>query len=151
MRVLGLRNIVTDLSQWRFLIFYDFDGVSPDWAFIDNMFARLECSYIAYQTKHGFHLVGLTPLTACDHVYLFTMLQEMYPNYYSGQTIRLSRKPEENQTPLFCKRNYGSVIPNLYNIFAKRFGLPFALDDRKQAVPSNKWRLVFEHYSTGKV
>lgn len=151
MRCLGLRNIVTDRTRWRHLLFYDFDDHSPDWAFIDALMGAMHVSYIAYQTKHGFHLVGLTPLEMADHYYLFLKLQEKWPSFYVGQTIRLTPKADEMQTPLFCKRQYGPVIPHLYNLFARRFGLPMMSDDRRQAVPTNKWKLVFERYSTEKI
>lgn len=151
MRVIGLRNIVTTKDRWYYLVFYDFDGYIPDWMQIADKSRFYRLSYILYKTKHGAHYVSFTPLTITRYASIFDNFDEQYGGYFSGQTIRLSRKADEEQSLVFYNLTNGEVIPQIYNIFSKRFKLA-PLPVYKTAVPtSKKYQIVFERYETDKV
>lgn len=149
MRAIGLGNTVTHPDGWDFLIFYDVDGDREEADKVNDCFESFkEVSYIAYSTKHGYHFVGLSPVNAdywgCAHAVLQTVSRQ----YYSGRTIRLSRKDEEHQELYVCRIRDGThVIPNLYGIYAKRFGIA---DLPQQFWASKKYKLLFETYHTKK-
>lgn len=137
--------MVTDGKQWKYLVFYDVDNPSEGdiRRIIDAMEAFL-ISYILYKTKHGIHLVTLTPLTIENYSLVFGLLQLEVPEYYAGQTIRLSRKQGETQELISYNLEY-EVIPNLSNLYRKRFPqLPEFHND-------GIWHLVFEKYWSKKV
>lgn len=138
-KILGLRNIVTTSEQWYYLLLYDFDQPVNERE-IASFSHNRKLSYILYKTKHGSHYVGLTPISAMQWGLHFDAMSQIYPNYYSGQTIRLSRKEDEQQILISLNRDY-QVISNLYNIFASRFGF----DKMKVEFPM-KYRLVMEKY-----
>jgi len=142
-KIIGLRNIVTDKETWKYLLFYDID--SPSKADIKHLIEyldELKCiSYIMYSTKAGLHVVGLTPLNSSMWGVIFAQLQMKFPEYYSGQTIRLSRKEGEKQELICCNLEYPVVI-NLYNIYQKRF----PKIDYELFPTEEHWSLVFEKY-----
>ena len=120
-KVIGLRNIVTDGKQWKYLLFYDLDNPAEiDVEDVNGWFETFNISYLLYKTKNGIHAIGLTPLPINQYASMFGLLREHIPEYYSGQTIRLSRKEGETQELLFYNLDY-PVIGNLYNIYIKRF------------------------------
>ena|SRR5688572_19426177 len=120
-RFIGLRNIVTSKNDWKYLLNYEIDGHDESKCLaIIAYYSRVETSYICYKTKHGFHFIGLTPMNAQKWGYHFETLQNIVPEYYSGQTIRLSLKEGEKQELI----HYSFVYPaiwRLYMIFRKRF------------------------------
>lgn len=149
MRLLGLRHDVITKEDVKYLLFYDFDEHVQDDAIaqeVDMIMREYNISFIFYKTKHGYHLIGLTPLDAMQWANVFTRLKEQYPNYYGGIVIRISRKKEEVQELLQLEQNYGEVIPNLYNLYCTRFNLP-KKDWKKEFA---KYLLVFEKYRTEK-
>ena len=157
-KVIGLRNIVTDGNQWKYLLFYDLDN--PPLGNIEVVHSWMETfgiSYIIYKTKNGIHAVGLRPLSIAQYAGMFKCLQEDIPEYYSGQTIRLSRKEGETQELLFYNLNYRPIILNLFNIYEKRFTqLKQWFNERQQkllveSIFIGNWRLVFEKFWTSKV
>jgi len=147
-KVIGLRNIVTDGKQWKYLLFYDLDRpTEEDIDILHDYMQTFAISYLIYKTKNGIHAVGLTPLAISQYAGMFLCLQEDIPEYYSGQTIRLSRKEGETQELLSFNLGY-PVIINLLSIYRKRFPhLPIKHD--KDVLEG--WRLVFEKFWTSKV
>jgi hypothetical protein len=137
-------------EEIKYLVFYDIDNhTRNEQAMIEDIDAlmHINCmSYIFYKTKHGYHLVALTPVNALKWGVVFTELQNKYPEYYSGIVIRLSRKAEEKQELLKIVLTYGEVIPNLYNLYCDRFGL----QKRPWVKSMSKHLLVFERYRTEK-
>jgi hypothetical protein len=149
-KIIGLRNIVTDKETWKYLLFYDID--SPSKADIEQLIEyldELKCiSYIMYSTKAGLHVVGLTPLNSSMWGVILAQLQMRFPEYYSGQTIRLSRKAGEKQELIYHNLEY-PILPNLYSIYFKRLKLPplYDLESEQVFATINKhWSLVFEKY-----
>lgn len=103
-----------------------------------------QCSYLLYSTKNGYHVVGLSPSSLLKCTYVFNELDKEFGTYFSGQTIRVSLKEGEKQNLIEFK-DYGNIIPNLFNMYADRFKLP------KMEVPfPKKYYLVFEKYWTDK-
>jgi len=145
-RLIGLRHTVCANDDWYYLVFYDIDNRSElyahELAFIDNTMSTYGISYIVYKTKHGFHILGLTPVTATEWANVFTSLKGLFNSYYSGNVLRLSRKENEVQQLISIKKDYGYIIPNLYNLFAQRFNYP-KLPWIKE---TSKYLLVFEKY-----
>jgi hypothetical protein len=150
-KIIGLRNIVTDKETWKYLLFYDID--SPTEADIKNLVEyldELKCiSYIIYSTKAGLHVVGLTPLNSSMWGVIFAQLQIRFPEYYSGQTIRLSRKENEKQELIYSNLEY-PIIPNLLELYSKRFfqneSKAFFEEFQENLIYDNHWSLVFERY-----
>lgn len=147
-RLIGLRNITCTKEDWYYLVFYDFDKplTQTEIDEIDNTMHNWEISYILYRTKHGFHLVGLSPVTSSVWGSLFGYLKDLFHEYYAGQTIRLSRKKDEIQELIVCNTTYGEVIPNLYNLYCDRFNLKKMPWNRE----TSRYLLVFEKYRSMK-
>lgn len=146
MKQIGLRFDVIAKDDVYYLLFYDIDAdITPEQdAMIDRIMEVHNISYILYKTKGGYHLVGLTPLNIIQHASVFAQLKRVFNSYYGGVVIRLSRKRDEEQRLIRIVGWYGEVIPNLFNLYASRFGL--------QKKPWNKitskYLLVFEKYRT---
>lgn len=137
---IGLRNTVTDGEQWKYLLFYDKDN-PVDLGLLQETLKGCQSSYVMYSTKNGLHLVGLTPLNGYEWACEFETLQTVQKEYYSGSTIRLSRKHGENQKLISYNLDY-PVMSNLYSIYMKRFeSLPGTLSNE-----ISNYRLVFEKY-----
>ena len=149
-RILGLRKPVCAKEDWYYLVFYDIDKekelTQSDLEQINMIMLTHKCSYLVYKTKHGYHIIGLTPLTAIQWANTFTALKFYFQSYYSGDTIRLSRKKDETQVLVRKVTEFGEVIPNLYNLYADRFNYPKLPWTRETA----KYLLVFEKYRSEK-
>ena len=123
-KVIGLRNIVTikdPLPRWDYLLFYDKDDATKN--DIQEIIEYLDIrnmSYIIYKTKAGIHVIGLTPMNSEHWGLIFQTLQKLVPEYYSGQTIRVSRKQNETQSLIYYNFNY-PLIYNLAMMYKKRF------------------------------
>ena len=148
-RYIGLRNIVTSKQDWKYLLFYEIDGHDDHKELqILSIFNRFETSYIAYQTLNGYHFVGLTPINAQQWGQWFTILQNTVPEYFSGQTLRLSLKEGETQRLVSYSTQY-PYLERLANMYIRRFNIP------KNEVPTfgemPKYSCVFEKYWTTKI
>jgi len=147
-RLLGLRHDIIAKDDVYYLLFYDIDGhaLTPQQLdFIDTALSEYNISYFIIKTKNGYHIIGLTAMTPMIWGILFTRLKGMLKSYYGGIVIRLSRKQDEKQE-LIAFKEYGEIIPNLYNLYANRFGL-----DKKPWIKElSKYLLVFEKYRTEK-
>lgn len=142
-KIIGLRNIITNGKEWKYLIFYDVDN--PSEGDIKNIIDFMEIqqvSYIIYSTKHGIHLIGLTPLNAIKWVSIHNGLLGLVPEYFSGQTIRVSLKEGEKQELIMTNLHY-PLITNLYKIYRKRFDIP---DIQFMELMIEDYHLVFEKY-----
>lgn len=142
-RYIGLRNIClnTLTEEWRYLLFFELDDYQTAREFpVFDMFNDM--SYVCYETKHGYHWVGLTPLTADVWGEKFAKLINMTKHKYAGQTIRLSRKDNENQRLLHYDFTH-PTISNLFRIYQNRF--------RISEYPHhvlNQYRCVYEWYTS---
>lgn len=147
-KLIGLRNIVCTKEDWYYLIFYDIDNPITQEQIdkIDYVMQGAGVSYMLYKTKHGYHVVGITPLNAEYWADIFQSLKDTFHSYYSGNVIRLSRKKDEQQELIVCNTTYGEVIPNLYNLYCDRFGLKKLPWTRE----TSKYLLVFEKYRSVK-
>ena len=147
-KVIGLRNIVTikdPLPRWDYLLFYDKDDATPEDIYNIIKYLNLgtmNMSYIIYRTKGGIHVIGLTPMNAENWGIAFQHLQYLTPEYYSGQTIRVSRKQNETQSLIYYNLNY-PVIYRLYLMYQKRF--PELQPSYEEKFLYN-YKLVFEKY-----
>lgn len=95
---LGLRNIVmsnTDPPHWKYLLLYEIDGL--DHLGVQEVYDKLDTSYIIYSTKNGYHFLGVTPLPALAWGSYFQMLHNRFGEFFSGQTLRFSAKPNEKR------------------------------------------------------
>jgi hypothetical protein len=149
-RFIGLRNIVTSRSQWKYLFLYEIDGTDPDYRVISMIatVSKMETSYVVYRTKNGYHLVGLTPINAQKWGYWFQTMQNSIPEYFSGQTLRLSLKEGEKQELIYYSFRY-PYLERLARIYIKRFGI------KKEDIPlfgsPPAYSCVFEKYWTEKI
>ena len=154
MTVIGLRNCVTTKREWKYLVFYDFDvplvSDLPKMDLIDMLARNENMSYIYYMTKHGAHFVSFTPFDILMYARRFELFKSLFGGYYSGQTIRMSRKKDETQIPLSYAINYGETIPQLFNIYAKRFNLPPVAFYNTPVKIKRKYQLIYERYETDK-
>lgn len=147
-RLIGLRNIVCTKEDWHYLLFYDIDKpiTQKEIDYIDYVTDKYHISYLLYRTKHGYHVVGLTPLDIQKWALSFSALKYAFHSYYSGNVIRLSRKQDETQELITYNKQYGEIIPNLYNLYCDRFGLKKMAWNRE----TSKYLLVFEKYRSVK-
>lgn len=145
MITIGLRNIAQSKQDFKELFFYDIDRPlgSTDITIIKNHFDFLGLPFILYSTKHGAHCVCLSPLKRTSWAVVMDWFESNFKSYYSGKTIRLSRKKEEHQK-LLAISLAGEVIPNLYNLYCERFGL----DKMHWTREDSKYILHFERYRT---
>ena len=151
--MIGLRNIVSVKPddappRWNYLLFYDKDDATQE--DIDKITSELNLyrmSYIIYRTRGGIHIIGLTPLNSDNWGFLFNQLQRLVPEYYSGETIRLSRKKGEVQSLVYSNINYPYVL-KLTMMFKKRF--PDIVINPK-VKPLDKHMAVFEKYWSYKI
>jgi len=147
-RYIGLRNIVTSKSDWKYLLFYEIDqhDIFETYHVIDIL-ERLNTSYIAYKSLNGYHFVGLTPLTAQQWGNYFTYLQNRVPEYFSGQTIRVSLKENEKQELVKFNFNH-PFLQKLTFMYCRRFNID------KSEIPiygePPNYTSVFERYWTTK-
>ena len=119
--MLGLRNIVTNGKQWKYLLFYEIDNPSEgDIKILHDLLESFRISYIVYSTKAGLHAVGLSYMDCHSWSTVFTLAQMSIPEYYSGQTIRVSRKKGEKQELLFYNLDHELML-NLLHMYARRF------------------------------
>lgn len=141
---LGLRNTAQMKDKFRELLFYDIDReiTQEDIEQLDSICSWSSLSYILYKTKNGHHFVCFTPLIPHRWGLLFEKLTMMFEGYYAGKTIRLSRKKDEIQTLIKINTTYGEVIPNLYNLYARRFNY----DKMQWERSMSKYILHFERY-----
>jgi hypothetical protein len=147
-RYIGLRNIVTSKSDWKYLLFYEIDSHDEDKIVtIDSYFYRVGISYIAYSTLNGCHFVGLSPINAQQWGYHFQTLQNIVPEYFSGQTLRLSLKEGEKQELIRTNLNY-PFLQKLTFMYCRRFNID------KSEIPiygePPNYTSVFERYWTTK-
>lgn len=120
---LGIRNVVHAKDDLYFLLFYDIDRATLldfEIQVIDKIMQDGKIAYILYTTKHGYHLIGLTPIDAILWSYCFTSLKKQFRQRYAGNTIRLDRKDGEIKNLVKMNLDYGHVIPNLYNLVLSR-------------------------------
>lgn len=145
-RLKGLRHDVITKQGIMYLVFYDIDKpiTQNELDKLDDTMKEHKLAYMLIKTKHGHHLIGLTPVDAYRWGYIFTQLSEMFNGYYGGVIIRLSLKEDETQELLVRNTSYGEVIPNLSNIYANRFGYEKLEWTRQTA----QYLLIFEKYRT---
>ena len=142
-KIIGLRNIITDGKEWKYLLFYDVDNQSQHTKeLLGEIMNKAEISFIVYTTKHGMHVIGLTPMNLLEYATYFERLNNLIPEYYSGQTIRLSRKEGETQELLGYNLDY-PILKNLISIYQKRFPQLYLSPDAKLI---EGYSLVFEKY-----
>lgn len=149
-RLLGLRCDTLTKQDVEYIVFYDIDTKNisqDDIKFIDDSFKHWGISYLLYQTKNGFHIVGLSPLSMGQWCTAFTTLKNRFGSYYGGIVIRVSRKPLEQQVLITIHEEYGYVIPNLYNLYVSRFP---QLKRKPWVKELSKHVLVFERYRSDK-
>lgn len=149
MKLVGIRCDTVAKDDVYYLVFYDIDKeelTAEQYLRIQTIMSAHECSYLLYKTKHGHHVVGLTPLTKMIHASAFTALKNTFNEYYGGIVIRISQKQDETQKLILLNETNGEVIPNLYNLYADRFGL----EKRFWNKSLSKYRLVFVRYRSEK-
>ena len=137
---IGLHNIVTDKKEWKQLLFYDIDRdehfSQNIKRFVSQFSGQRKLSYILYRTKHGFHIIYLSPITAEKWGKYFEIHKKKFKGYYSGHTIRMSRKKKEIQTLISYSNNFPAVYP-LCTIYEKRFNIKFDKRIKMAAVYEN--------------
>lgn len=148
-RYIGLRNIVTSKTDWKRLILYELDGHDESqYHAISRLFAKMNISWLSYKSLHGFHFVGLTPISATHEGLWHDVLQRTVPEYFSGQTLRISLKESEKQELIDFSLET-PYLEKLAGMYAKRFNIP------KSDIPvygeMPKYSCVFEKYWTDKI
>lgn len=144
-KIIGLRNIITNGKEWKYLLFYEIDNQLEN-----NINEMKECfnfantSFIIYKTKHGIHGVGLTPKDIIQYSISFNLLQEILPEYYSGQTLRLTPKEGETQELIYWNLNY-PYVSEIFQIYLRRFPkLQYA--ESEHDIVLNEWNKMLEKY-----
>ena len=137
---IGLHNIVTDKKEWKQLLFYDIDRdehfSNTVKKFVSKFASEKKLSYIIYRIKHGFHVIYLTPMSPAKWGEYFEAHKKKFKGYYSGHTIRMSRKKKEIQTLISYSNNSPAVYP-LCTIYEKRFNIKFDKTIKMAAVYEN--------------
>ena len=148
-KIIGLRNIVTDGKVFKYLLFYDRDS-QDDYSITEMKECYLSSgiSFIMYKTKHGIHGVGLTPMDIEHYANRFQLLQNIIPEFYSGQTLRLTRKENEEQELLYCDLNY-PYVSEIFQIYLRRFP-KLAYAESEHDVVLNQYSKVLEKYWSSK-
>ena len=122
------------------LLFYDIDKAvhfeNNIKKFVKSFASQRKLSYLIYKTKHGFHVVYLTPLTPEKWGKYFQLHQDKFNGYYSGHTIRMSRKKKEVQYLISYSNKYPVVYP-LCTVYEKRFNIKFDKTIKMAAVYEN--------------
>lgn len=148
-RYIGLRNIVTSKNDWKRLLFYEIDGHDMNqYLKIKYAFDKTGTSYVSYQTLNGYHFVGLTPVLAGYEGMMHDHFQSIVPEYFSGQTLRLSLKEKEKQELLGYSFQY-PYLERLANVYINRLDIPSEQVVKHSEIP--KYSCVFEKYWTGKI
>lgn len=147
----GIANIVHTDTDIEYLIFYDLDReyTASEFEEIDALFKAVKISYMIYSTKHGYHIVGLTPVDAYTWGYTFSLLKKLLKEKYAGKVIRLDRKEGEIRMLKHLEISYGYVIPNLYNLIINRCENTKDLI-RMPCTPPYKHRIQIEKYRSFK-
>jgi len=148
---LGMRNIVYTEDDILYLVFYDIDTDRPEslnMKALDVIFKTYHISYMLFTTKHGYHVVGLTPVNALTWAHCFTKLKQTFMEKYAGNTIRLDHKEGETKNLVYKNTDY-YVIPNLYNLILNRLDNTKDIE-RIQCEPPFKYRLQIENYRSFK-
>lgn len=150
---LGLRNICYTEDDIMYLIFYDIDMetiIDDDYiGIIDKFMFTQNLSYILYSTKHGYHLICLTPVECDIWGNVFKRLKLQFKEKYAGNTIRLDRKDNEKKHLIKMNTSYGYVIPNLHNLILNRLDNTSDIP-RIECKPPFKHRLQIENYRSFK-
>lgn len=148
-RYIGLRNIVTSKSDWKYLMLYEIDG--HDQSKLQHVISMFECmqtSFISYKSLNGYHFVGLTPINALTWGNYFQKLQNRIAEYFSGQTLRVSLKEGEKQELVNYSFRY-PYLQRLARMYIRRFNI------EESNIPhfgeSPDYSCVFEKYWTGKI
>lgn len=140
---------MTSKGDWKYLLLYEVDGHDESKAIaIEGLFNRMSTSFIAYKTLNGYHFVGLTPMGSLEWGSCFSILQNYVPEYFSGQTLRLSLKENEKQE-LFSQSLRQPYLERLAKMYYRRFGLDIKAMPVFGEIP--KYACVFERYWTGKI
>lgn len=115
----AVKNTTTTRTKWYYHLFYDFDGIkltSQDVTDIVSFMKACRSSFILRQTAHGYHLIGLTPLSSYHWGYYFDRLQELYPTYHDGQAIRITKKMQSEFITMAENYSFPFVV-NLAKLF----------------------------------
>lgn len=91
----AVKNTTTTKDKWYYHLFYDFDGIKLSSSEIDwivRFMKNHSMSFILRHTQHGYHLIGLTPLTPLKWGLCFQEFQATFPTYHDGQAIRITKK-----------------------------------------------------------
>lgn len=148
---LGLRNICYGKDDIYYLIFYDIDkdSILEEFNQLDNIMKYYGLSYIIYTTKHGYHLICLTPVECEIWGIVFGKIKKLFKQKYAGNTIRLDRKDNEIKELKYLNTEYGYVIPNLHNLILNRLSNT-SNHPRIECKPPFKHRLQIENYRSFK-
>lgn len=149
LKLVGIRCDTVAKDDVYYLVFYDIDIkqlTNEQYMKIREIMTVHNLSYILYRTKNGYHIVGLTPVNKIHHASAFSALKGYFKQYYGGIVIRIIQKPDEKQELILLNETNGEVIPNLFNLFADRFGL----QKKPWRKESSKYLLVFVRYRTDK-
>lgn len=146
--MMGIRLDLIARDDIHYLLFYDIDRPLKQHEIdnIDSLMHLNNVSYMLFSTKHGVHLIGLTPMTHTKWASMFSAMKNMFNAYYGGIIIRLSRKQDETQELLRLEEYYGEVVPNLFNLYATRFNL----QKKPWTREFSKYILQFEKYRSKK-
>lgn len=148
-RFIGLRNIVTHKDHWKRLLFYEIDG-HDDYNLhrLIKLLYKMPISWVLYKTLNGYHSVGLTPISATEEGCWHDIIQRIVPEYFSGQTLRLSLKENEKQE-LIDYTFWYPYLERLASIYIKRFNIPGSEIPKYGEPPV--YTCVFEKYWTDKI
>lgn len=146
---LGIRNCVTNghqstNPQWKYLVLYEIDSHNQEQLEkILRVYRNINTSFVCYETLNGYHFIGLTPFDSFEWGKYFNLLQTVVKEYFSGQTIRMSRKHGEEKKLIAYDFSY-PYLTKLASIYIKRFDIP--IPDKGFIEPINDYHVIYEKY-----
>lgn len=148
-KYLGLRNAIVSKSKWMYLLFYELDAdKDASVAYqLKEMYDRIPTSYVIYETKAGYHAVGLTPFDAGCWGNYFQALSNRFNEFYAGHTIRLSLKDQEIQR-YFAHSFVYPYVEKLARKYCERFGIWTSPACQTNSI--NEYAFEVEQYGTVK-
>lgn len=147
----AVKNTTTTKEKWYYHLFYDFDGIKLSNSEIDWIvrFMRThKMSFILRQTEHGYHLIGLTPVSSFNWGLCFQELQTTFPTYHDGQAIRITKKMQDEF--IIIAEDYSfPFVGNLLRLF-KNFKMKDVIDGcGNGGMIKNQWYVLL-YYTTNK-
>lgn len=140
----GIYNVVTDGFRWRHLIFYEKDSKLSQVEMnliIQNM-DKAKSAFALYTSEHGYHVMGLTPVSTVVWAFGFKDLDMDLKGNYSGHILRCNLKPHENQELVMIHGAHDYPLADqIFNMVIRKFKMKS--DYYRTGIDLQKWKSMF--------